>query len=142
MTCPVTQRTQSFLAVWPPHEEDSWLARAVEIRAKELNAPSARELPEFLLSTAVQLRDCLKRISVPATWHMCPRRAEVEGMLHESTYPRRNWERLTTGYVGDVLPEGPPSDEPFDQWTLLISCFARSLVGVHVRLRETGLELV
>jgi hypothetical protein len=130
---PLTQEVVTFLAKWPTHEEDSWLARAVEMKAKEINAPSQENLEEFLASTAVNLGDLLAKVSVPATWRTFAWRSDVEFMLDTRTYSKVNWERLQAGYVGDILPLGEASEQPFAEWEQLISCLARSLVGFQAK---------
>ena len=59
-------------------------------------------------------------------------------MLDASTYPKANWERLTTGYVGDLLPLGEASEKPFAEWEQLISCLANSLVGFKVKTGQVA----
>jgi hypothetical protein len=130
---PVTMEVQTFLTVWPTNEEDAWLARAVEIRAKELNRPSDAELGEWLSSTAVSLGDLLRKVAVPYTWKTFEWKQEVEWMLDAKTYPKANWERLQAGYVGDILPLTETSEAPFAEWEQLISLLARSLVDYEVQ---------
>jgi len=122
--------------VWPTNEEDAWLARAVEIRAKEINRPSDAELGEWLSSTAVSLGDLLSKVAVPSHWKTFEWKQEVEWMLDARTYPKANWERLQAGYVGDILPLTENSEAPFAEWEQLISLLARSLVGYEVKAAQ------
>jgi hypothetical protein len=124
---------QTFLTVWSTNEEDAWLARAVEIRAKEINRPSEADLAEWLSSAAVTLGELLAKVSVPANWKTFEWKQEVQWMLNEATYPKANWERLQAGYVGDILPLNENSEAPFAEWEQLISLLARSLVGYEVQ---------
>ncbi len=134
MMNPISGKIVAFGATWPHNEEDSWLNRMVEIRARELTVPSDRELGGWLVDTAVGLKTLLTNVEIPHTWEKFTLQSTTTDMFHESTYPPCNYERIKqNGYYGQILP---PSGwaEPFNQWEQMITLFARMVVGVESQL--------
>ena len=103
---PISGTSMSFGASWPNGEEDNWLARMVELKAKSQVVPEGVNLTDFLCSTAVSLDELLQKVSVPASFRIFPWNHQVENVLDERTYPKRHWAHLcASGYTGDILSE-------------------------------------
>ena len=136
MTNPVSREVISFGCVWPNNEEGAWLTKMVEIRARELTRPADRDLAGWLIDTAVGLDTLLTRVQIPHTWVKYTLTSHVLGMLHPATYPVENYQRiLDNGYHGAILPPNGWA-QPFREWEALITLFARSVVGVEVKLGQ------
>jgi hypothetical protein len=134
MINPLTQATISFGCSWPNNEEDAWLNRMVEIRARQLTKPADRELSSWLMDTAVGLDKLLSKVQLPHTWTKFTLRQDVVDMFHTSTFPPENYKRIQEeGYYGAILP---PSGwaQPFTEWEELITLFARSVIGTETKL--------
>jgi rubrerythrin len=125
---PISGDAVSFGASWPNGEEDNWLARMVEVKAKTQSLPDGVNLSDYLCSTAVSLDELLTKVAVPASFRTFAWKSDVESKLDVRTYPERNWAHLRQGYTGDILTE-EGAQNPFKEWEQLISLFAQSVVG-------------
>ena len=134
MQHPITGAMITFGCSWPNNEEDSWLQKMVEIRARQLTTPSAAELGAWLLDTALGLDTLLSKVQIPHVWTRYTLQQTTIDMLDARTYPEANYAHIKRdGYTGAILP---PSGwaEPFKEWDSLIMLFARSVVGVESKL--------
>ena len=134
MLNPISGKIVPFGATLPHNEEDSWLNRMVEIRARELTVPSDRDLSGWLIDTAVGLKALLSNVEIPHTWEKFMLQKKPRICYTRPRTPPCNYERIKqNGYYGQILPPVGWA-QPFNEWEKIITLFARMVLGVESKL--------